>query len=273
MLDPHPAAILRPQRVPPRLTSLQRRAELMSGLGIDFLAVCQTSPEFLKLSAQTFFDSLVVRRLAAKAMVEGPNFFFGRDRAGTVESLTQMCKQSQIALSIVSPTIVDGDMISSTRIREMLLAGDLEAAKSLLGGPYQIRGQVVGGDKRGRAIGFPTANLDQIDGVVPAPGVYGGVARVDLQQKHLAAIHIGPKPTFQSAEHSSVEVHLLDFSGDLYGRQLLVDFVSSVRDIARFDSAEQLAQQLSRDVSTIRAQLSEDHLTAAGDSRGGDEGK
>jgi riboflavin kinase/FMN adenylyltransferase len=276
VLDPHPAAILRPDRVPPKLTWLERRAELLERVGIDFLAVCQTSAEFLDLSAESFFRSLVVDRLQAKGMVEGPNFFFGKNRAGDIETLTQLCQQADIELSIVEPTMVDGRMISSTRIRELLRQGAVEVAADLLGAPYRIRGRVVPGDRRGRAIGFPTANLEQLDVVVPKAGVYGGFAQLvgnGARTKHLAAIHIGPNPTFDDDLGWKTEIHLLDFSGDLYGESLLVDFVTAVRDIARFDSAEQLAAQLSLDVNTIRERLGSEQLDQASNHPASGKGK
>lgn len=209
-------------------------------------------------------------------MVEGPNFFFGKGRAGNIETLAQLCRQADIELSIVEPTMVDGQMISSTRIRELLRQGQVEVAADLLGAPYRIRGRVVHGDHRGRAIGFPTANLDQLDVVVPGPGVYGGIAQlVDQGQrtKYLAAIHIGPNPTFDDDLGSKTEIHLLGFSGDLYGKSLMVDFVTAVRDIARFDSAEQLAAQLSLDVKTIRERLSSEQLDQASNRPASGKGK
>jgi riboflavin kinase/FMN adenylyltransferase len=254
VLDPHPAAILRPQQLPARLSWIERRAELMTPLGIDYLIVCPTTREFLQQSAETFFQQLVVDRLGAKAMVEGPNFFFGRGRQGDVGTLQQLCRQSDIELSIVQPTKAGEQMISSTRIRHLLAEASVEPAIGLLGSPYRIRGRVIGGAQRGRKIGFPTANLSEIDVVVPAQGVYGGTAITD-GQRYSAAIHIGPSPTFEQDGRASVEVHLLDFDGDLYGQTLLVDFVMHVRDIARFDSADKLAEQLTRDVQFIRSRL------------------
>jgi riboflavin kinase/FMN adenylyltransferase len=254
VFDPHPAAILRPDRVPPKLTWMKRRADLMNRLGIDYLVICQTSAEFLRLSAETFFRSLVVERLGARAMVEGPNFFFGRDRAGDVQMLEGLCRKHDIRFSIAGPVSVDGEMISSTRIRALLQAGKVPQANELLGQPYRIQGRVIGGDQRGRKIGFPTANLDGVDVVIPAPGVYGGIGYVG-EQKHLAAIHVGPKPTFDGQRSGQAEIHLLDYSGDLYGQTLQVDFITCVREIARFDSAQQLVAQLTRDVNEIRSQL------------------
>lgn len=263
VLDPHPAAILRPEKTPPKLSWIQRRAELMAPIGIDYLVVCPTSADFLRLSAETFFDLLIRTQLAAKGVVEGPNFYFGHQRGGNVELLRALCDQHTIEMLIVSPThrpsSADGlqgnnrtsQMISSTRIRRLLAGSRIGEATELLGHPHRIRGRVVSGDQRGRKIGFPTANLAAIDVLVPGPGVYGGVAWVD-GEAFRAAVHVGPRPTFTTADQRRVEVHLLDFCGDLYGQMLQVDVVSRVRDIARFESATELADQLARDVQTIR---------------------
>lgn len=250
-LDPHPSVILRPDKAPPKLTSIARRAELMGQHGIDALVVCRTGDGLLKLTAEQFFGSLVRQSLNARAMVEGPNFFFGRDRGGDIESLGAMCSESGIDLRIADPTIVDGQMISSTRIRGLLAAGEIEAANELLGHPFRITGTVAAGAGRGRTIGFPTANFGSIETVVPGPGVYGG--RVWLgSETHLAAIHIGPNPTFDDDAATKVEVHLMDYDGDLYGMTMGVDVCLRARDVAKFESSDDLIQQLHRDVDAIR---------------------
>ncbi len=254
VLDPHPASILRPERAPTRLTWIERRAELMSAFGIDALVVCPTSREFLSLTAESFFQSLVVERLQARAMVEGPNFFFGRNRGGDIQTLGRLCGDAGIELQIIQPSEFGGEMVSSTRIRQLLEQGQIEQAVNLLGAPYRIRGRVVRGARRGREIGFPTANLGDIDVLIPGPGVYGGYM-VAGSQPQVAAIHVGPNPTFESDGNLKVEVHLLDYDGDLYGRLLPVDVEIRVRDIARFDSAQSLVGQLNQDVDFIRSRL------------------
>ncbi len=254
ILHPHPASILRPQLVPPKLTWIQRRAELLYEHGMDQVVVAEVNKAFLAISAETFFETLILGNLAPKGIVEGPNFFFGRGRTGNVETLKQYCQQHDVALKIVSPTSDGEDLISSTRIRRLLEAGQVEAAADMLDRPHRVRGMVRSGAGRGRQIGFPTANVEAVDVVVPKHGVYGGWAWTD-GQPHLAAIHIGPTPTFEKDGASRLEVHLLDYTGDLYDQPLLVDFVMSVRDIARFDSPEQLIEQLSRDVTSIRSRL------------------
>ena len=206
------------------------------------------------MTAESFFQSLVVEQLQSRAMVEGPNFYFGRNRGGDIAMLGRLCGAGGIELRIIDPSEVQGEMVSSTRVRQLLEKGQVEQAAGLLGVPYRIRGVVVGGVQRGREIGFPTANLEGIDVLIPGPGVYGGNVTVGGQQ-HVAAIHIGPNPTFDCDGSLKVEIHLLDYDGDLYGQTLLVDVVIRVRDIARFDSAQSLVGQLNKDLDFIRTRL------------------
>ena len=254
VLDPHPVSLLRPDAAPQRLTTIGRRLERLTELGVDFLVVCSINREFLNLSAGKFFQSLVVKKLRAKGIIEGPNFFFGRNRGGNIESLKAFCDAAEIQCVIAGSIQRDEEMISSTRIRNALMSGEIVQANELLGAPYQLEGVVGKGHKRGRQLGFPTANLDAIPTLVPKNGVYGGVTQVDGRFIP-AAIHIGPNPTFESSDVRKVEVHLLDFRGDLYGQRLVVDFHTRVRNIARFDSPEQLIQQLAQDIQIVRDSL------------------
>ncbi len=254
VLDPHPASLLRPDAAPQRLTTMGRRLQRLTDLGVDFLVVCSIDREFLNMSAEQFFQSLVVEKLRAKGMVEGPNFFFGRNRGGNVESLQAFCDAAEIQCVIAGSIQRDEEMISSTRIRNALIAGEIAQANELLGAPYQLEGVVGTGKKRGRELGFPTANLDAIPTLVPKNGVYGGVTQVDGRLIP-AAIHIGPNPTFETSEVRKVEVHLLDYSSDLYGKRLMVDFHTRVRDTARFDSPAQLIEQLAQDIQIVRDSL------------------
>lgn len=248
--DPHPAAILRPNRQPPRLTGIERRAELLGKLGVDHVVVCHTDRAFLQKTASEFFEHVVTGSLAAKAMVEGPNFFFGRNREGDIDRLRMLCQRAEIDLSIVEPSLNNQKLISSTRIRNHLLAGEIEQANELLTAPYALRGRVISGESRGATIGFPTANLGELENMIPQHGVYGSA--LELQgQRFVAATHIGPNPTFDE-QRAKVEVHILDWEGDLYGQTLQVDFLFKVRDIARFDSVDALRQQLKTDIAQVR---------------------
>jgi len=249
--DPHPAVILRPDDAPKRLMTIERRAEVMSRYGIDQLVICPVTPRFLELSAKQFFTGLIVDCLNAKAMVEGPNFFFGRGREGDSARLSSLCEHSQTSLEIVEPKVQDHSMISSSRIRALLEAGDVQRASDLLSDPHQIKGTVVAGDRRGREIGFPTANLNEVDALVPGLGVYGGTAIIN-GRRFLAAIHVGPNPTFNDKQQKKIEVHLLDFDGDLYGTELKVNFGFRLREVSKFSSAESLVKQLQKDIMTVR---------------------
>lgn len=250
--NPHPAKLLRPESAPTPLTSIPLRAQRMSSLGIDFLVVCETTTELLNLSAADFFDQLVSQQLDAGGIVEGPNFFFGKDRGGDIETLREMAKATGRQIEIVPPENDDDQMVSSSLIRRCIVGGDVASAARLCGHRHQIAGIVSKGAARGRQLGFPTANLEQIDVLVPGPGVYSGMAWTTTSDRFPAAIHIGPNPTFKSETAMKVEVHLIGYAGDLYGQTLQVQFLQRVRDVQRFDSAQQLKQQLEKDIQQVR---------------------
>ena len=271
VLDPHPSVILRPHSAPPRLTTISRRAELMTPLGIDYLVVCETTQQFLNRTAEEFFEFLIRAELRTQAMVEGPNFFFGRDRGGDVARLKSLCEAAGIGLSVVQPKVDEDRMISSSRIREAIAAGQIERANEMLGSTYRLQGRVVAGDGRGRTLGFPTANLADVESMMPGHGVYAAVASIpadsslsadssssadgsssDLPAHYAAAVHVGANPTFDDRTSTKLEVHLLDYAGDLYDRTLSVDLLAWVREVKRFADADQLMQQLHRDIGAIR---------------------
>lgn len=249
--DPHPVRLLRPDQCPPPLTWTDRKADLLSELGIDMVIAYPTNPDLLNLSYQEFFQQIVVDAVGAQAMVEGPNFFFGRNREGNPDRLLELCQQHEIFLEIVQPQLEGSEYISSSRIRNLIREGQVEQAASMLTHPYRIRGMVAHGASRGSTLGFPTANLSGIDTLVPAKGVYAGRTFVD-GRSHWSAIHVGPNPTFQE-EVLKVESHLLDFEGSIYGQVVEVDFMARIRDIRSFESAEKLVQQLQEDIATARS--------------------
>ncbi len=249
--DPHPVRLLRPDQAPPPLTWTDRKADLLSDLGVDGLIAYPTDKELLQLSAEAFFATIILERLEARAMVEGPNFFFGRDRAGNIDGLRTMCDANNVLLEIVTP-IEDGDsLVSSSRVRTAISHGDIVTANDMLTRPYRVRGMVTHGASRGASIGFPTANLDAIDTLLPALGVYAGRAWTG-NRSHAAAINVGSNPTF-GEDAVKVEVHLLDFEGNLYGQPLEVDFIARLRDIQPFPNVDALKKQLKKDVEATRA--------------------
>jgi riboflavin kinase/FMN adenylyltransferase len=234
------------------LTWIERKAELLGELGVDWLVAYRTNPDLLSLGPQEFFDRIIRQRLEARAMVEGANFRFGRDRRGDVTLLTRFCAESWVQLEIVQPLICDGQALSSSRIREWIRSGDVDAARTMLTRPYRVRGLVTHGARRGGTLGFPTANLEAVDTLLPGPGVYAGRAHTSADGSWPAAINLGPNPTF-GERTLKLEVHLIGYQGGLYGQPLEVDFLTRLRDIRPFGSVAELKLQLQRDVLAAQA--------------------
>lgn len=248
--DPHPLQLLRPESAPVPLSWVERKAELLGQQGVDALVVLQTTKELLRLTPPQFVDRILVESLQARAVVEGPNFHFGAKRAGNTAVLEDLCQAREIETLVVEPVATGEEWISSTRIRELLRAGEIRKANDLLTAPYRLRGQVVAGAQRGRTIGFPTLNLSGITTLVPGHGVYAGHVYL-ADGPHAAAINIGPNPTF--GEHADkIEAHILDWSGDLYGQWIELGLLDRVRGVRKFASADELIAQVERDVSQVR---------------------
>lgn len=245
--DPHPVRILRPDAAPPPLTWTDRKAQLLAELGVDSTVVLATDEALLELTATQFFDQIVRNRLDARALVEGPNFYFGRGREGTIEVLRNMTDAAGIELEVVEPVVQGGELVSSSRVRSLIADGDVDRAGAMLTHPYRIRGMVAHGAGRGSKIGFPTANVEAIDTLLPAAGVYAGIGTRG-ETTWPAAINIGPNPTF--GEHAlKVEAHLIGCHEPLYGQPLEVDFLSRIREVQTFPGVEALKQQLKQDVA------------------------
>ena len=253
--DPHPASILRPALAPQPLCWTGRKAELLGRLGADAVIAFPTDEAFLKLTAREFFDRIVRERLDARALVEGSNFFFGHRRQGNVSLLKEFCLQTQIRLEVVEPVEIGGQIVSSSRIRRLVAAGQIDEASKLLTGRYRIRGPVVRGAGRGKDLGFPTANLGSSETLLPGEGIYAGLAAVD-SARWPAAISVGPNPTFGEGA-LKIEAYLLDYSGSLYGRHIEIDFLARLRDIVRFDSVDELVVQMEQDVEATRQIVAE----------------
>ena len=265
--EPSPTRILRPDAAPEPLLWLDRKLEILAELGAEAVVVYPTDKSFLEMEARDFFDRVVRDRLAALAMVEGPNFFFGRRRAGNVEVLRQFCGEANMPFEVASPVEIGGQIVSSSRVRSLVMAGRLEEAGAMLGRPYRIRGSVVRGAGRGAKLGYPTANVGQIDTLLPGEGIYAvqlrirhtpcaemgtGTRRVpdtmpDADVWRPAAVSLGPNPTFDEGA-LKVEAYIIGFQGDIYGRPVEVDFLARLRDIKRFGAVDALLAQMARDV-------------------------
>jgi riboflavin kinase / FMN adenylyltransferase len=248
--DPHPVRLLRPEHAPPPLTWTDRKAELLAELGVDTTIAYPTDEALLQLTPAEFFENIITTALAAKALVEGANFFFGRRRSGTIDVLRRLCEANGVSLQVVEPLVIDGEPVSSSRARTLIAAGEIDQANRLLSRPYRIRGMVRHGAARGAKIGFPTANVDAIDTLLPGPGVYAGRAE-HAGAIWPAAINIGGNPTF-GEQATKVEVHLIGFHDSLYGLPLEVDFLGRLRDIVKFANVDELKSQLTRDVSAAQ---------------------
>lgn len=248
--DPPPSQVLRPDLpFQPPLTTLPRRAELLEGLGVRALLALPTKLGLLELSAREFFEQILLRSLNVRGIVEGPNFRFGKDRQGDVVLLQQLCSDHSIRFVTVQAVDDQQGMISSSRIRQLISAGEMAEAVQMLDAPYRLTGLVVRGAGRGRTLGFPTANLEQVSSLIPGHGVYAG--RVSLDGTTVrAAVNIGPNPTFDE-QRSKVEVHLLELNLDLYGKTLNCDLLYRIRQIVRFENKGQLFEQIHRDVADV----------------------
>ena len=244
--DPPPVALLNPAAMKLPLSTLGDRIKWLTNAGADHVLVLNTDAGLLSLSPEAFFEDVLVGLLESRAIIEGYNFRFGRARSGDTNTLHTLCTQANIAFEEVPPKIVAGETVSSSRVRSALVAGNVALVSELLGRPYSIRGTVIPGAKRGRTIGFPTANLTNIETLLPKEGVYA--VRVLLNgQPYPAAANIGPNPTFgESAQ--KVEVHVIGFTGDLYGTTMTVDFMARLRDTRPFANVGELVEQLKHDV-------------------------
>jgi riboflavin kinase / FMN adenylyltransferase len=243
--EPHPASVITPQHTPKLLTTFARKAELIASLGVQELIVIPFDAEFAARSAAEFIDDVLVGSLGASQVAIGENFRFGHRAQGD----TQLLQGDGRFATIVHPLLeIDGEVVSSSHIRGLLTAGDLDEANRLLGNRFQITGEVVHGDARGRELGFPTANLVPDDALVcPGHGVYACMAG-----EHAAAVNIGVRPTFQTGRGELIEAYLLDFAGDIYGSQLSLSFLARLRGERRFADAESLIEQMHRDVERTR---------------------
>ncbi len=251
--DPHPAQLLRPQQAPPPLCWPQRKAQLLGQAGAQVVVLYPTDEELLALEPEAFFQRIVVESLGARAMVQGGNFRFGRGRKGDVHLLERLCRQHQVELKIIDEVRVEHLVVSSSLVRRLLQQGNVALAARCLGRPHRIRGQVVAGERRGATLGFPTANLERIPVLVPAPGVYAAWA-YGPRGHWPAAVNVGANPTF-GQQRFKVEAHLIGFRGELYGQMVELDFVEWLREVQTFPEAQALARQLAQDVQRARELL------------------
>ena len=243
--EPHPLAVIRPEAAPKLLTSLDAKIERVEALGVDEMVVIPFDEGFAAQSPQEFIDDVLVRRLAATHVSVGENFRFGHKAAGDPGLLA---RDGRFETRVVKLVEVDGEIVSSSHIRALVSAGDVEHAARFLGYPFRLRGEVISGDRRGRTLGFPTANIvPDEDLVCPGHGVYA--ARADGV---CAAVSVGVRPTFGTGRAVLVEAYLIDRDVDLYGEILSIDFSARLRGERRFDTVDDLIAQMRLDVEATR---------------------
>ncbi len=255
--DPHPLRIVRPEIAPPLLTTPTEKKEILAESGLDY-AVFLTFTEVLsRYEPRRFVEEILVGRLRVEELVIGYDHGFGRDRSGNADTLRAIGGELGFTVDVVPPVEAEGDAVSSSRIRAAVAAGRMEEAWACLGRPYSARGVVVRGDGRGRRLGFPTANLTILgaDKLIPPAGIYAvrGVLRTGT---YGGALHLGPRPTFRGSP-PTIELHLLDFDGDIYGEEVRVDFLRYLRGVRPFDSPGALVAQMRDDVSRAAEVLAE----------------
>ena len=259
--DPHPRKILQPDRAPRMLTTLEQKLEMLESLGVDAVVVEPFDATFARISPEHFVRHHIHECIRPVEVYVGYDFHFGRDREGSMRSLTETGPRLGFSVTII-PEVTVGELdVNSTRIRALLSSGQVEEAEILLGRPYGIRGKVVAGERRGRQIGFPTANLAADNEVLPLAGVYAG--RMQLldgepsgQQDGVSVVtNVGLRPTFGDAGGLVAEAHVIDFEGDLYGRRVEISFERRLRPEQKFDGVDALREQIARDVDEARRWL------------------
>lgn len=253
--EPHPRELFAPEQAPPRLTSLREKLELLAARGVDCVYVCHFDARLAALEAEDFIQRILVDGLGVRHLFVGDDFCFGKGRRGDFSMLQRAGAAQGFAVEAMQTIEWQGERVSSSFVREVLAAGDLEHAQRLLGRPYSISGRVMHGDKIGRRIGYPTANICLKRKRVPLAGVFAvellGIDG-DYERRWPGAASLGTRPTIAAGLQPVLEVHLLDFEREIYGTHVTVNFLHKLRDEARFDSLEELTAHIARDVAAVR---------------------
>ena len=245
--DPHPKEVLtgRPLHL---LTSIEERQQMCEQLGVDVFFCTEFTYEFSRQSSRDFYLRYVIQGTGVSEVVEGYDHHFGRDREGSIEELLKLGREFEFSVDALKPVYIDEEIVSSSQIRQHLFQGKVDRAHRLLGRPYPVDGLVVRGDGRGRQLGFPTANLQLASNrkMIPQDGIYFARVNVDATA-YSCMVSIGVRPTFFTHGHRTIEAHLLDFEGDLYGKTLSLQFLKWLREERKFAGAEQLIEQMNKD--------------------------
>lgn len=251
--NPHPQYVLGKFDVP-MIVSFEDRCDQLKTAGVDIVACIQFTKKFSLIPAREFILDLIIQKLRVRSIVSGPNFYFGRKREGDINLLKDIGNSNDVEIDIVQPKVANGERISSTAIRKLIIAGNVEKASKFLGYDFYVKGVVVEGEKRGRKLGFPTANIAPTGGVLPKLGVYATKTTCG-GEVYRSMTNVGIRPTFENNE-LIIETNIFDFTGDIYAMPIKVEFVSRIRDEKRFDGIEQLSAQIKKDAAQIKDILS-----------------
>jgi riboflavin kinase/FMN adenylyltransferase len=256
--NPHPIRVLRPDQALRLLTTPEQKVELLEQAGIDVLIVEDFDEKFAAITAEEFIREILFTRIQPLEVYVGYDFHFGRDREGSMRFLTELGPKLGFSVTIIPEVTMGGSDVNSTRIRKLLVESRVEEVGQMLGRAYSVRGRIVEGDRRGRTMGFPTANLDPENEILPAAGVYAGrVLFIDEGSPERgvelpAVMNVGTRPTFEGDGRMRAEAHLIDFEGDVYGRHVEMSFLSRLREERRFSGVEALGEQIASDVGAAR---------------------
>jgi riboflavin kinase/FMN adenylyltransferase len=254
--NPHPQSVLHPHNQLPWLSNLEDRVSALEEAGVNIVAVLTFTPKVAQLSAREFM-SLLKKHLKMRGIMVGPDFVLGRGGEGNINLLRALASEMKFSVEVIPPYTVNGEVVSSTLIRQALAQSDMRRVKRLTGRYFHLRGKVITSGKRGRVLGFPTANLDiKPQQALPGNGVYATITQVDGKQ-FPSATNIGTHPTFGEGERM-VETHLIQYKGDLYGKEIRVEFVQKLRDEQRFASAAELKKQIEKDIREAEIALAKE---------------
>jgi riboflavin kinase/FMN adenylyltransferase len=259
--EPHPRKVLQPEAAPRMLTTLEQKLELLEAGGIDAVIVEEFTAEYARTTAETFVRDTIYRQIRPVEVYVGYDFHFGRDREGSMRMLTETGPRLGFAVTVIPEVLIEEGDVNSTRIRKLLSSGNPEKAALMLGRAYAVRGRIVEGDRRGRTLGFPTANLEPENEILPSSGVYAGRMRFlddgdpARGSEIPAVVNVGTRPTFEGDGTIHAEAHLIDWSGDVYGRRVDLEFSGFLRAEKRFPDADALKARIAQDVIEARQRL------------------
>jgi len=254
--NPHPQSLLHPDDQLPWLSSLDDRVAILRQLGMNIVAVLTFTPKLARLSARDFM-SMLKKYLRMRGIVVGPDFTLGRGGEGNISLLRILGDEMNFTVEVIPPYTINGEIVSSTLIRQALIKGDMRRVEKLMGRNFYLAGKVITSDKRGRLLGFPTANLDlKPQQALPNNGIYATITQID-GKRFPSATNIGTRPTFGEGK-KMIETHLLDYKGNLYGKEIRVEFMQKLRDEQRFSSSEELKIQIEKDVREVKTILAKD---------------